>query len=355
MDGGVVLVTGITGSGTQEYLDQVVAEAKKAGHGHKVAIHDVGGIMRRLAEDDDPEVKWDHILNADERMLRQLRGRAFEEIVPHFAKELDTLHIIDLHLSFRWYAFLTAGLQPHYLKEMEPYVRCFINIIEDLSKVQERLARTAWGKREILELLVWRDEELLLTDLFADVCGRVSRFAIARGEPPTLFEQLVWHPEIPKVYLSFPITGLQNDPKAKEEIEAFRDRVREFLVVFDPYACRDYEETYKREEMGALRKQVGEATMDRDYRFIDQAEAVVAYFPKKVTSKGVDAEMNHAQRTGKPIFLYSPEDLGGGPFAVPVPPDHVGRTPDEFLTLLRKQLAPRTVSANGGKDAAARR
>ena len=114
--------------------------------------------------------------------------------------------------------------------------------------------------------------------------------------------------------------------------------MREFLVVFDPFACRDYDETYAREEMKALRKQVGEATEERDYRFIDQANAVVVYFPRMVSSKGVDAEMNHARRTGKPIYLYAPEKPREGPFVVP--PKQVRSNPDEFIELLKAELPP---------------
>lgn len=338
MTGGVVFVTGISGSGVGEYLLNVAAEATKPGHAHVFKVHDVGRLMKEHAEADQPDINWNQILDADRTALRHLRALAFQEIGHHVELAQDTLHIIDLHLCFRWYSYLTRGFDPQLLDDFRPFVRCFVNVIEDLPKVHNRLATTAWGEREILELLVWRDEELLLSELFADACGRVDRFAIARGEPPTILERLIWHPEMKRVYLSFPITNIQNDDEAREEIEGFRDALREFLVVFDPYACKDYDETYKRPEMKALRKQVGEATVDRDYRFIDQAHAVVVYFPRKVTSKGVDSEMNHALRTGKPIYLYSPEDPGGGPFAVA--PSHFRTDPGEYLELLKQELSP---------------
>ena len=154
-----------------------------------------------------------------------------------------------------------------------------------------------------------------------------------------MLERIIWHPEVPRVYLSFPITAIQDDRPAREEIGQFRDRLREFAVVFDPYASKDYDETYTRSEMLALRREIGDVTRLRDQRFIDQAEAVVVYYPKKVASKGVDAEMLHAHKTGKPIYLYCPEDLGGGPFAVP--PSHSRSDPEEYLTLLRNNLSPK--------------
>jgi adenylate kinase len=336
MEGGVVFVTGISGSGVADYMMEVLNEAKKPEHNHEVCLHDIGQIMKRFAEDDDPDVNWDYINNADERVRRFLRTLAFQELTYIVRSNLKVLHIVDLHICFRWYAYLTSGFEPHILDAFVPHVRCFVNIIEDLSKVHERLRATSWGDRKILELLIWRDEELFLTNLLADTFGRVDCFAIARGEPASTVERLIWHPGIKKVYLSFPITNIQGDHKASREIEIFRDRIREFLIVFDPYACKDYDETYQKPEMRTLRKEVGEATIERDFRFINQADAVVAYYPRKVSSKGVDAEMNHARRIGKPIFLYCPENPGGGPFAVP--PSHFRSDPNDFITLLREKL-----------------
>ena len=335
LNGGIVFITGISGSDVEGYLQKVKHEAEK--HGHPVCLYDIGEMMHKYAKDDDPEVRWDRILDADEKARRHLRALAFQELAFSLQMHTDILHLVDKHLTFRWRSHLTKGFEPHLLEEFKPYVRCYINLIEDLPKVRERLIPTAWGERETLELLLWRDEELFLTDLFAEVNGRVRSYAVAAAEPPSMVETLIWHPEIKKVYLSFPITNLK-DFQAQEEIRTFRDKMRKFLVVFDPYASKDYDETYKRPEMAVLRKQVGETTEERDYRFIDQADAIVVYYPQKVASKGVDAEMNHARRTGKPIFLYSPEDPGGGPFAVS--PNHFRSNPEDFIALLEQELKP---------------
>ena len=334
--GGIVFVTGISGSGVREVLKKVKQEAEN--HKHKVLLHDIGQIMRSHAHDDDPDVRWEKILDVDEKALRHLRALAFQDLTYGIKFNRDALHLVDLHLSFRWRAYLMKGFEPHIVDKFAPQVRCFINIVEDLSKIHQRLKDTSWGDRRILELLIWRDEELFLADLFANACGRVSCFAIAASEPPSVIEQIIWHPEKKKVYLSFPITHLKDDHTAQKEITDFRDRVREFLIVFDPFATKDYDETYKKQELGALRKEVGETTEDRDYRFIDQADAVVVYYPAKVPSTGVDAEMNHARRTGKDIYLYSPEDPKGGPFVVP--PDYFRSNTQEFIELLKEKLAP---------------
>jgi adenylate kinase len=336
MKGGVVFVTGISGTGTDTYLRRVLEEAKASGHDHEAYIHDIGRVMQRFAEDDDPDVNWDRILDADKRMLRSLRARAFQELVYAIRSQPEALHIVDLHLSFRWFSYLTRGFDPHILSEFVPYTRSFINLIEDLAHVQERLEKSAWGDRNVLELLIWRDEELFLTTLFADIFGRVDCYSVLVGEPPSTLEKLIWHPEQKKVYLSFPITNILHDPVALAEVESFRDHIREFLIVFDPYASHDYDEAILQPAMSEIIKEVGEVVVDKDYRFIDQADAIVVYYPKLVPSKGVDAEMNYARRTGKPIYLYCPEELRGGPFVVP--PTHFRSNATDFINLLRSAL-----------------
>lgn len=333
--GGIVFVTSISGSGTDEILKLVVRIAKK--QNHKVLLHDVGELMYKYAKRHDREVSWERILEASPRVLRLYRVLAFEEISNSVDSNPDILHIIDLHLCFRWKTCLMKGFEPYILRSFIPFVRCFINIIEDLSKIQSRLADTSWGKRDFHELLIWRDEELFLTDIFADICERVDSYVIASAEPPSEIFRIIWHPEVTKVYLSFPITGILEDKEAKKEIESFRDQIREFVVVFDPYASKDYDETYQYEESKAIRKAVGETTVVRDYRFIDQAEAIVVYYPLKVPSRGVDSEMRHAIEIGKPIYLYCPEDLGSGPF-LPLA-DYICNDPDKFIDRLREKLS----------------
>lgn len=337
IEGGVVFVTGISGSDSEAVLARVIAAARRAGHEHDVLLHDVGEIMRGFAEEHDPHVVWDRILDTSPRILRLLRALAFQKIEHQFEANRDALHIVDLHLCFRWTACLSKGFEPSIVLGFAPHVRLFINVIGDLDEIQQRLEQTAWGEREILELLIWRDEEKLLTDVYAGICG-APWYLVAAAEPPETIERLVWHPSYKRVYLSYPMTAIKDDARTDDEIKAFRDTIRDFLVVFDPGACQDYDKTYERPELLAVRKQVGDTTVERDFRLIDQADAVVVYYPRKVTSKGVDAEMRHAFETGTPVFLYCPELLDYGPFQPPA--DRIRQDAAEYVDLLREQLAP---------------
>ncbi len=332
IQGGVVFVSSISGAESEKYLREVISIAQK--HRHNAMLHDVGEIMHKYAKDDDPDVRWDKILDADNKVLRHLRMLAFQEIIKEITDKPDWLHLIDIHFCFRWRAHLMSGMEPLLLDKFKPLIRCFVNIVPDIEPVKERLQQTSWGERKNLELLLWRDEELFLTDVYANICGKLESYVIAAAEPPSLLEKIIWHPVMKKIYLSFPITSIRENQELMNEIADFRDKIREFLIVFNPLASQDYDETYKKPEMKALRKEIGEATEERDYRFIDQADAIVVYFPIKVASKGVDAEMKHARATGKDIYLYAPEDLGGGPFAVPH--TYLASNPIEFYDYLKQ-------------------
>jgi adenylate kinase len=336
-EGGVVFVTGISGSGVDKYLSKVVEEAQEQGHNHKVQVHDIGHIMQECALLDDPHVGWGNILNADKSVLRHLRARAFDRLRRSILDSPEVLHIVDIHLSFKWFSYLTPGFDFRLFIDLAPYTRCFVNIVEDLSKVQDNLRKTTWGERSIEELLNWRDVERFLTEIFTEFLGHVDYYRISAGEPPETLERLIWHPEMKRVYLSFPITNIIGDTASMNEIEAFRDNLRAFLVVFDPRSSRDYDDVNSRIDMGALKREIAEVVVEKDYRLIDQSDAVVVYYPRRVSSKGVDAEMNYARRTGKPIYVYCPEELGGGPFAVPV--TRFFKDVQEFLAFISSSLS----------------
>jgi hypothetical protein len=332
--GGIVLVTGIAGSNAAAILREVAREAKD--DGHAVRVHDIGELMKHHAEHDQTGVEWDRILDVSPRFLRLLRALAFADVERVIADYPECLHIVDIHLCFRWYAYLAPGFRPYLIRAFMPHVRLLVNIIQDLDVVQKHLEGTAWGVRPILELLFWRDEERFLTDVYAGMCGGVTSYAVSAAEPPSVIERLIWHPQMKQVYLSFPMTAIQKDMELKQEIVDFRDEIRGFLIVFDPASCLDYNRTYERPDMRVVREQIGQTTIERDFRYIDQADAVVVYFPKNVPSKGVDAEMRYAFESGKPVYHYCPEKYDYGPFQ-PVAA-RTSNNRNEYVALLRREL-----------------
>ena len=106
--------------------------------------------MHEYAKLHDPDIQWDRILDADDRAKRYLRALAFQKISYEVVSNPTSMHLIGLHISFRWQVgHITKGFEPHLLQPFSPYVRCFINVIDDLPKIQDRLYKTSWGKRSM--------------------------------------------------------------------------------------------------------------------------------------------------------------------------------------------------------------
>lgn len=327
LSGGIIFSTGQSGTAQREYLDEVRKKVDTVGCCH---LHDVAVTMEQFAREFDPNINWDKVLDRPEEELRFRRAQAFGEIKPSIISAPNDVHIIACHLTFRWRAYLTRGFDPHLMTGIDQWLRLFVTVIDGVDDVHKRLTATDWGTRKRLELALSRDEEVFITSLLADVYRR-PHYIVARQEPPDNISELILNPWKPRAYLSFPITALKGDDEARKTIEKVRDTIRQWLVVFDPYAIKDYDLTYQVPEMAAIAEELGEQTEQRDFRFIDQSEVLIAFFPKAVPSKGVEAELRHAKTTGKVIYLCYPKKTGG-PFSIS--PDFFTSSPDEFLELI---------------------
>ena len=293
--------------------------------------------MEETAREFDPGINWDRILDRPEEVLRFRRAFAFSQIVPKIQATSENVHLLACHLTFRWQAYLMRGFDPHLMSGFENHLRLFLTVVDDINDVHARLSQTDWGERKRLELALWRDEEIFITSLLADMY-RKPHYVISRREPPANMAELIINPWRPKAYLSFPITAFKGKAEEEEvnaQIAAFRDKLREWLVVFDPFAITDYDLTYQVAEMTEIARELGEQTEQRDYRFIDQSEVLVAFFPRSVPSKGVEAEMRHARTSGKIIYLCHPS-LSEGPFSVS--PDYSASSPEELLEIIQQHF-----------------
>ncbi len=331
LTGGIIFSTAQSGTAQREYLNEVKKRIETV---RKCHLHDVALKMEQFAREFDPNINWDKVLDRPEEELRFRRAQTFGEIKSAITNAPHDIHIIACHLTFRWRAYLTRGFDPHLMTSIDQWLRLFITVIDGVDDVHKRMAATDWGFRKRLELALSRDEEVFITGLLADVY-RKPHYIVARQEPPDNISELILNPWKPRAYLSFPITALKGDNAAQITIENFRDRIRQWLVVFDPYAIKDYDLTYQVPEMATISKELGEQTEQRDFRFIDQSEVLIAFFPKAVSSKGVEAELRHAKTTGKVIYLCYPEKTGG-PFSTS--PDYFASSPEEFLELLRSHF-----------------
>src|SRR5215213_5255034 len=172
------IVTGQVGVDKGPYLEAVKQAGLKAGH--DIEVFNVGQMMYREA----PDVPAGRILNLPISRLNTLRRAVFKEIL-RLSEKRD--HEID-----------------HTLKD----------------------------------IMVWREEELLATEMLANILrGYGHFFMVSRGRniPTTqTIYRLMFEPNRKKVYPSFPMSHVMDLPDTLAEIDKFRAVCNEHFIAFDP-------------------------------------------------------------------------------------------------------------------------
>ncbi len=314
-----VICTGTSGSGKLEYLKQAVDEAKR--QGASIHLYNIGDLMFKKAEELECPTSPEKILDLSPSSLRALRAAVFEEIL----KESEKVEhcIISTHGCFRWKNYLMPAFDVHYLNELQPDL--YITVIDSILNVSKRLHQSpAWkGRLSLKDILIWRDEEIFVTKMMASF-QRKPHYVVAIEQPSTTIYNLMFKPDMTKVYLSFPITLMIDDTKKMNEVREFRDKLREHFEVFDPLAVEDTELTYRvdknseevyditklTEDFGltpADRAEIEDQTVVRDYMLIEQSDMVIVYYPTDKTSPGVLCEIIYGSTNNKEVHAVFKE------------------------------------------------
>jgi adenylate kinase len=134
--------------------------------------------------------------------------------------------------------------------------------------------------------------------------------------------QLLFEPQRTKAYLSYPMQHVSAD--AERGLAAFKARLSEYLIVFDPGDVNDAVDedappTAQRSDGSAtiealqdsetlsgrrdpLQQHIADQIVERDYKLIAQSEVVVVYYDVPVPSPGVISEMKFALESGKRVY-----------------------------------------------------
>lgn len=345
----IVLGTGITGSGRAKYLS--VTKDYAGERGRVVDLIDVGPEMFTKASSLRVEIPGDKILDLDETALRFLRATVFEGIVHRIDRfrgdESNEDLYISLHMSFRWKKVLMPAFDYYYLTKVAPDV--LITVIDSVGNIRRRIDNDPelhpWrGKLTVKELLIWQDEEMFITKMVADILDRhfyiVPSSNIDFKEPdPSMLYDLLYEVELPlmrrekprkrRAYLSYPMTHVEDKEEFNKMKNEFFSKLRKNnIIVFDPIMVEDYalldsiegmdddEETVYIEmfdveipirEIKEARDYIIDSTVYRDYRFIDQSDMVIVFYPTSKLSAGVLSEMNYGFTHMKKVYTYFTE------------------------------------------------
>ncbi|MCK4243290.1 AAA family ATPase [Candidatus Bathyarchaeota archaeon] len=325
----IIVGTGISGSKRNEYLEKLAELITKAGKPTKV-LH-VGSMMFETAKRLGREIPEHKILDMSSSTLNYLRATVFEQIITE-AKSQENL-IISTHACFRWKKNLIPAFDFHYLNQLSPDV--FLTIIDDIQTIKIRLERQhGWkGKFSLKELIVWRDEELFISNMIANYQG-VKNYVITNKDPPEEIINLLFDLNIKKAYISYPMTYMKQDPSKMKAKNRFRDELRKRgLIIFDPEDIEEmdligFAEATRRKgkdklkfkvdgkqglinisEIEEAKEYIIDQTVDRDYKLISQSDMIIVYYPVPVLSPGVLSEMVYGFTNNKNVFAYFPKKL----------------------------------------------
>jgi adenylate kinase len=319
-------ITGQVGVDKGPYLEKVKALAVE--RGMDLEVCHVGQMMYREA----PDVPRGRILNLPITRLNSLRRAVFKEILAIAQKHEHIL--VNTHATFRWRHGLFSAFDFDQIKHLE--ADCYLTLVDNVETVHHRLMRDHVLDHSLKDIMVWREEELLATEIIANITrGHGHFFMISRGRnAPTV--QTAWRvmfePNRKKVYLSFPMSHVTDLPKTLAQIDEFKAEIDKHLTCFDPGDVDEF--VLQAQALTALAE--GRTTMDvttcegpltlktadvaqisgdilgqiyaRDFKMIDQSDMIISLIPelpngKPAISSGVERELHHAFEGGKEVFV----------------------------------------------------
>ena len=321
-----VVVTGQVGVEKTPFLENVCRLA--ADRGHHVELCNIGNMMYAEA----PDIVPGRILDLPLTRLKTLRRAVFKDVLAT-ADRVENV-IINTHATFRWKHGLFEAFDFDHMTALNADL--YVTLVDNVDAVHERLLRDHDVPHTLKDIMVWREEEILATEILAHAIGKHGCFyVLARGHEGDTAESLVrlmFEPDTKKIYPSFPMSHVMDMPDVLAEIDGFRSALAEHFICFDP---GDLDEKRLLFEAGEATKK-GETTITlevngrdltfavtdvtnvardidgqiyaRDFKLIDQSDMIVSYIPELPggipgLSSGVERELQHAFEGTKEVYV----------------------------------------------------
>ncbi len=332
-----VVVTGQVGVEKKPFLERVAAIARA--RGKPVSVVHVGDMMYAEA----PDVVPGRILDLPRPRLDALRRSVFKDIL-RIAEKSENL-LVNTHATFRWKHGLFPAFDYDQMSELNADL--YVTLVDNMDAVHERLDRDHDVAHTLKDILVWREEEMVVTEVLANILRRYgSYYVLARGAARDTAEslyRLMFEPWRRKVYPSFPMTHVMDMPEVLAEIDAFRDVLAEHFITFDPgdldekrliydatEAAKDGRDRFTLHINGRdvvfrvadvinVAGDIDGQIYARDFKLIDQADMIVSYIPelphgKPGLSSGVERELQHAFEATKEVYVVWRPQAEPSPF-----------------------------------------
>lgn len=322
----IVVVTGMVGIDKKQYLEGVCTLAKDKGK--DVLLCNVGDRMYAEATD----IAAGRILDIPLKRLHSLRRSVLKDIIAKSKTHANV--IVNTHATFRWRHGLFPAFDFDQMRELDADM--YVCMIDGVEALHVRLTSKHPIRHSLKDLLVWREEEILATEMMQRGTNENASFhCVARGEnegTEKMFYRLVFEPDRKKAYLSFPMTHVANQPEVMKDIEGFRDLMKQWFTCFDPgdveeaylpyyakiseQAGIDYVETealgqkirFDLSEVQQSENDINSQIYARDFALIDQSDMIISYIPQMpdgmpAISSGVERELQHAHEAAKDVYV----------------------------------------------------
>ncbi|MFI4859979.1 MAG: ATP-binding protein [Phycisphaerales bacterium JB063] len=329
------IVTGQVGVNKKGYLKQLVDLAGQ--RGTTIDVYNVGDRMYAEA----PDIRPGRILDLPLARLRSLRRAAFKDIISE--SEGQEHAVLNTHATFRWRHGLFAAFDFDQIQAFKPDM--LICLMDNIEVVHARLHENYTSDATLKDLMVWREEEIMVTEMLAQALGIPTQFyVLSRGREVDTIEtcyRLICKPEMRKVYPSFPMTHVEKLPEVRKRIDAFRAELADKFVAFDPAdvdekllldaaleAAKNGEDfieadagTYRPgeklrvsvREVLDIAKDVDGQIYTRDFQMVRQSDMIVSLVPELPggapgLSSGVERELQHAFDHSRDVYVvYHPK------------------------------------------------
>ena len=349
-----VLFTGQTGIDKKRHLETLADLCTRRGKVVDRVFH-IGDIMYEESSKAGKPLREGKILDLPLAELAALRRSAFNRISGEISDN-DTV-FVGSHAVFRWDNKLFRAFELSDFELFKP--DAIVTFVDDVEAVRLRLDELKGSGQlpadttySLKDLMVWREEEILASEMLASFLNNVPHYVLGVSLEPAVTENplevvynLVFEPWKRKAYISYPISDAQRKPEIWDKVVRFRRIARSYLTAFDPmmidekrlyHILGDYSKSYPGaselvcdvrgrkvtlglQEIEGILPDIDGQILARDYKLIDQAEMLVAYFPldldgSPLIAGGVLSEIEHAAASTKEVLIVWEASRGPTPF-----------------------------------------
>jgi adenylate kinase len=307
-EGKVIVVTGISGSGSKDFCRNYAREREK------VKVYHTGDMIYEIAKNDsnEPPFPRENLLNLHPRVLGSVRDSAFERILDSLERDRrdNDRVVIDTHAQFFWNKVFENAYNWKYLNQLNTDM--FVSIIDKTTSIQKAQMKQQEGRdqsHDITSLLTWQNTEVNVTSGWASNYQKPF-YVLPRMQEPLIIDNLLKNKF--SIYFQMPMTEASSEQD--QRITQFRDKLLNVgkkinglpTPLIDPrHIDMETGESLSEQTKEYIRRH----TVHRDLRwYIPQVTDLVAFYPEGTNiSKGVSDETTRGFETGKNAFVIFPK------------------------------------------------